>query len=206
MLSAEGIRWMVGHVMDNVSESPWLDLFVLVGGVGLLRGSGLLQSLVHYVRCFGRPFAFSRKKRQALMLALSFLCVYGLLIWIATFSRWQMLLGITGTLERSPFLQGAPFLLSLGLGLMGIIYGLCSGHFRSLSDCVGSMSQWLSSMLDYFIYLFGCVQFLGIFHYSAFDAWLGLEGHPFMWITQLLYYVPLMVALSIRWCKYEAIP
>lgn len=198
MLSAEGIRWMVAHVMTNVDESPWMGLFLVVGGIGLLHSSGMFQSLVHYVHSFGQPFAFSRKKRQALILSLVFLCLYVALLWIVTFSRWQMLLGITGTLERSPFLRGAPFLLGLGLGLTGIIYGLCSGRFRRMSDCVDSMAAQLSSMLDYFIYLFGCVQLLGIFHYSGMDAWLGLSSPLFAVISYLLYYMPFVIALCVR--------
>ena len=44
-------------------------------------------------------------------------------------------------LIRSPFIIGILFLLSLGIGLMGMIYGFASGHYRTDSDVIEGLTQ-----------------------------------------------------------------
>lgn len=107
MLSPEGIRWFLQSLLPNAEASPWLTLFVLVLGLGVLRESGLVQAICQAL-AFRQPGVgrLSRKRRQALVLALVFEVLYVVSLCIGTFSRHEILLGVTGTLERSPFLAG----------------------------------------------------------------------------------------------------
>ena len=141
MLSPEGIRWFLQSLLPNAEASPWLTLFVLVLGLGVLRESGLLQAICQAL-AFRQPGVgrLSRKRRQALVLALAFEVLYVVSLCIGTFSRHEILLGVTGTLERSPFLAGWPLLASVGLMLPGSIYGLASDKFRGLLDLLRSLS------------------------------------------------------------------
>ena len=48
LLSAEGIRWVLGHVVENYVQSPVLGIvLILFMGVGIVFRSGLYLSLIH---------------------------------------------------------------------------------------------------------------------------------------------------------------
>ncbi len=195
MLSPEGIRWVLQSMIPNVENSLWLVLFVLTMGVGVCMESGWFQACWFAVRSLSMTSVLSRKRRQALLLSSLFLLVYVLVILFATFSRYEILLGVTGTLYHSPFYIGMPFLVSLGMGLTGGIYGLASGKFREVSDVFRSMSVLPVTMVGYFIYLFWVVQFLAAFHYACFDTWLGLVNVHFDVLYFIICYIPLVIIL-----------
>lgn len=193
MLSPEGIRWFLQSLLSNAEASPWLTLFVLVLGLGVLRESGLVQAICQAL-AFRQPGVgrLSRKRRQALVLALAFEVLYVVSLCIGTFSRHEILLGVTGTLERSPFLAGWPLLASVGLMLPGSIYGLASDKFRGLLDLLRSLSALFVPMAGFFVYLFCVSQLLGMFCYAGFDTWWGVRMDI---LAPLFYYVPFFVCL-----------
>lgn len=196
MLSAEGIRWTLQRLLPNVEASPWFTLFILVIGLGVLRQSGLVQAVRSSLSGWRRPMALSRKRRQALGLASLCFAFYVLALCFLTFSRHEMLLGITGTLARSPFMAGWPLLFAMGLILPGGVYGLASGTFRGIPDLLRSFSSLFAPMADFFVYLFCAAQFLGMFTYTCLDAWLGI------WMDVLsacLYYLPFVLDLLFLW-------
>lgn len=193
MLSAEGVRWLLQSLLPNAEASPWLTLFVLVIGLGVLRESGLVQALLHAMSLgYGKVGRLSRKRRQALVLAGVFEVCYVVSLGVGTFSRHEILLGVTGTLERSPFLAGWPLLAAVGLMLPGGIYGLASGKFRGLPDWLRSFSTLFAPMAGFFVYLFCVSQLLSMFSYAGFDAWWGVRMDV---LEPVFYYVPFVVCL-----------
>ena len=46
-----------------------------------------------------------------------------------------------GGLIRSPFIVGILFLLSFGIGLMGMVYGFASGRYRTDGDVIEGLTQ-----------------------------------------------------------------
>lgn len=192
MLSAEGIRWILQNLLPNVEASPWFTFFILVVGLGVLRESGLVPACRQLLWRWHRSPVLSRKRRQALFLAGLSLLFYLLLIGWATFSRYEILLGVTGTLERSPFLAGWPLLLAIALGLPGGIYGLASGKFQGLLDLICSLSSLLLPMAGFFVYLFGMAQWVGMFIYTRLDVWLGI---PVYILSLGVYYLPFILYL-----------
>ena len=53
--------------------------------------------------------------------AVSIGVIYTTVILWATFSSWGILRSVNGGLIRSPFIEGILFLLSFGIGLMGMV-------------------------------------------------------------------------------------
>lgn len=192
MLSAEGIRWLLQNLLPNVESSPWLTLFILVMGLGVLRDSGLLSACFHFVFRWRYSAALSRKRRQALFLAITFFLIYVLVLSWATFSRHEILLGVTGTLERSPFLAGWPLLLVIGIAFPGGVYGLASGKFQGLIDLIRSFSSLFVSMSGFFIYAFCMAQCVGMFAYMRLDTWLGVS---ISMLSLWVYYLPFFLCL-----------
>ena len=78
----------------------------------------------------------SRKEQRALWGAVIVGLLYAAFVLWATFSSWGILRGVNGGLTRSPFIIGILFLLSLGIGLMGMVYGFVSGRYRTDSDVI----------------------------------------------------------------------
>ena len=48
---------------------------------------------------------------------------------------------MNGGLIRSPFIEGILFLLSFGIGLMGMVYGFASGRYRTDGDVIEGLTQ-----------------------------------------------------------------
>ena len=194
MLSAEGIRWLLQNLRPNVEASPCFAFFVLVMGLGVLRESGLSTDCRQLVCHWRRSSALSRKRRQALSLAALSFFVYVWMLCLATFSRHEILLGVTGTLERSPFLAGWPFLLAVGASIPGGIYGLASGKFRGAADCIHGLSSLFAPMAVFFVYVFVMAQCMGMIAYIRLDAWSGV---PMDVLSLCVYHVPFLFSLIV---------
>ncbi|MEG1685173.1 MAG: AbgT family transporter [Bacteroides sp.] len=111
----------------------------------------------------------SGKERRALYLSLLVGGFYVLIIAFATLSPWGILRGITGGITRSPFIAGTIFLLSFGIGLMGLVYGFASGRYRSDSDVIKGLSQPMSLLSVYFVIIFFASQMFACIEYSHLD-------------------------------------
>ncbi len=142
---------------------------------GVTRRS-LLVKLGDYrgeVRCGGyKPL--SRKERRALICALAVACIYAAVVLLATFAPWGILRGVDGGLIRSPFMEGILFLLSLGIGLTGMVYGFISGRYRTDRDVIDGLTQPLSLLAVYFVIVFFASQMFACFQYSRLDECLSI--------------------------------
>lgn len=127
----------------------------------------------------------SKKEGRALSGALWVGFVYLLVILWATFSPWGILRGISGGLLRSPFIAGALFLFSLGLGLMGMIYGFASGKYRTDVDVVEGFSHPAKLLGIYMIIAFGASQMFACLEYSQLDKYISLVG--INWSSSMLW-------------------
>ena len=83
----------------------------------------------------------SRKERRAFRGALlSGLLYTGVIIWI-TNSSGGALRSVNGSLAFSPLMESMEFLISVGLGVMGSVYGFLSGRYRTDSDLIQGMAR-----------------------------------------------------------------
>ena len=115
LLSAEGIRWYLGHVVENYVQCPALGIvLVLSMGVGVGIQAGLFDVLKRFCK---KEKQLSRKERRALTLASVALLVYVTLVGGALLLPWNFLHGVTGSWFYSPFAKGFVYLLAMGMGL-----------------------------------------------------------------------------------------
>lgn len=192
LLSPEGIRWLLRNVDENFYQAPFVSIFILLIGAGLSQASGLFGTLRQRIRCISLHKPLSRKQERALLLSLISVVAYLLLIGIATFSPLAILLGVTGTLDRSPFIEGLVPLISLAFCISGIVYGIASGQFRNDKDIIQGMGSLLAKAISYFIFLLIASQFLGILHYAQIDKCMGIEEGGSVILHLFLYYLPLI--------------
>lgn len=156
----------------------FVSTFLIAGVVYWITKKYLSPSLGEYTGKseFSGYKQLSRKEQRALTVAVISGCIYTVIIVIATFSPWGFLRGITGGMTRSPFIVGAIFLLSFGMGLMGMIYGFVSGRYHSDGDVIKGLSQPMSLLSVYFVIAFFAAQMFAFFEYSHLDKCLAIFG------------------------------
>lgn len=173
LLSAEGIRWALNHVIKDYVETPALGIFmVFFMGLGIGVRAGLYEALNRYCR---KESHLSRKERRALLFALMIMGGYLTLVLITLMLPWNFLQSITGSWINSPLAKGGIYILSIGFGLSGMAYGYVSDVFRNVSDVVESMSCLISKFACYLVALFFVVQFFSVCRYARLDVWIGLS-------------------------------
>ncbi len=195
LLSADGIRWMLRNVYPNVYKSPFLPLFILFIGIGVSIESGVFSAIHRRMKRLNHSKPLSPKQRRALLLALLSAICYLLLVGIATFSPLAILLGITGTLSRSPFIEGIVPLTSLLFCIIGVVYGITAGRFQTESDIIHGMATLPIQEASYFVYLLLASQLIGIIHYSQLYTFCGIDENKQQIMEMGIYYLPLVVRL-----------
>lgn len=191
LLSAEGIRWVLGHVVENYVQCPVLGI-MLVGlmGMGIVVRSGLYEVLKRLCR---KEKQLSRKERRALWMALGACGVYALLVSLAMFLPWNFLWGVTGSWHHSPFSKGLVYILSLGVGFTGMVYGYVSDTFRKVEDAVAGMSYLIARLAPGFVTLFFVVQFFSFWEYTRLAGWMGISGDFLEIVSFLFGFLPFLL-------------
>lgn len=138
----------------------------------------LLPSMGHYNGEI--PFTgykqLSRKEHRALIVAVLVGMLYlGIILWL-TFSSHGILRGVSGGLIHSPFIAGVLFLLSLGAGLTGMVYGFSSGRYRSDADVIEGLTHPMKLLGVYFVIAFFAAQMFACFEYSHLDKCIAIMG------------------------------
>ena len=151
LLSGEGVRWFFGHFTTMVG-SPWLAcLVLLLVAFGCLQKSGL----------FSRPHT-SYRDRLALRVTVVFLIIYVGVVLLLTAIPHAVLLSSTGNLFPSPFSHSIVPILSFGVILISVSFGMVSGRFETLSDVLDALSFGCRKGAPLFIFYILAIQ-----HYES---------------------------------------
>lgn len=194
LLSAEGVRWLLNHAVTNYVQTPALGVvLVLMLGLGIVGRSGFSDTLKRAVR---KDKKLSRKERRALSLAFITFFLYVLVVLVAMVLPWNLLLSATGSWIHSPFSKGFVYILSVGLGMSGMVYGYASDAFRKVGDVIEAMSCLISRYAIYFVVLFFTVQFFSSLAYTRLPEWIGLSDEFFSNLSLLCFYFPLLLLKS----------
>ena len=190
LLSVEGVRWLLGHVVSNYVQTPALGVvLILLMGMGIVARSGMWDALKRFCQP-GR--LLSSKERRALVVSVGLLVVYVLLVLVAILMPWNIGQSVVGSWLHSPFAKGVAYVFSLGIGLSGMIYGYASDSFRHWSDVFGAMSSLVTRHASYFVALFFISQFFASFVYVRMDEWLGVSPDILSVVTLFISYLPLI--------------
>ena len=148
LLSAEGIRWMVGSIGDNLAGRGLVWLLLGSMAFGSVKFCGILDVPRKWK-------AMSFWDRFGVMVALAELLVIVVLTLLLTVLPHAVLLGVTGNLYPSSFSKSLFFIICLSVCLICVSFGVVSSRLRSLEevcDClVAGISYTLPLWLIYIL-------------------------------------------------------
>ncbi|MDE6215246.1 AbgT family transporter [Bacteroides sp.] len=156
----------------------FMSTFLLAFIIYFITRRRLLPRLGKYkgdVRFIGYK-QLSRKERRAMIGAFIVGALYMAVVLWTTFSSKGILRSANGGLIHSPFIVGILFLLSLGIGLMGMVYGFASGRYRTDSDVIEGLTQPMQLLGAYFVIAFFASQMFACFEYSHLDKCIAIMG------------------------------
>ena len=189
LLSAEGIRWVLGHTLENYVQAPALGMvLVFFMGLGVGVRSGLYDALRRFLQ---KGKMISRKERRALVLSVSVFVLLGVFVGISLFLPWNLFWGVTGGWLHSPISKGMVYLLAVGVGLAGMIYGYVADVYRNLSDVLQGMSCLIAHRASFFVTLFFVVQFFSSLEYVRLAEFLHCPEDILSVIYQLCCFIPM---------------
>lgn len=190
LLSAEGIRWILGHTVSKYVQAPALAVVLMIlMGAGVCVGSGLCDALRRFFR---KGQLLSRRERRALKSACFALLIYVILIVVSLLLPWNFLQSVTGSWFHSPFSKGVVYLFSIGIGWAGMVYGYVSDSFRSIEEVVAGMSILVARKASYFVSLFFVVQFFSYLEYTCLMDILPLSDEFISVSYQICCFLPLI--------------
>ena len=164
LLSAEGIRWMVGSIGDNLAGRGLVWRLLGSMAFGSVKFCGILDVPRKWK-------AMSFWDHFGLMVALAELLVIVVLTLLLTVLPHAVLLGVTGNLYPSSFSKSLFFIVCLSVCLISVSFGVVSSRLRSLEevcDClVAGISYTLPLWLIYVlaIELYASLQFIFVLSY-----------------------------------------
>jgi len=191
LLSAEGVRWLLGHTLENYVQTPALGIsLVLFMGLGVGYRSGLYDALRRFLH---KEKMLSRKERRALTLAVAIVLLLGIGVGVSLFLPWNLFWGVTGGWLHSPISKGVVYLLSVGVGLVGMVYGYAADVYRKLSDVFQGMSDLIVRRAPFFVTLFFVVQFFEALEYVRLAESLHCPKEFVEVVYQVCCFVPVFI-------------
>lgn len=193
ILNTDGVRWMLRHVIPNFANAPIGIIFILLLGSGIAYHAGVFSLWKYYLGNNVLPHnSLSLKQKRALVLTVVTIGFYCAFLVIGIYSPWAFLLGITGGLEHSPFVEGFCFLVSFGFALAGSIYGFVSGQMTKENDIMQGMSSLIIKLAPAFVLMFFTSQLLAIADYTHIAELLHIRagGKYRLVVEYIAYYAP----------------
>jgi len=154
LLSSEGIRWFVGQYVNMLASPLLVWLLLLSMAFGCIRSCGLSESNNRRAN----PF-FRYRELAALRLSAIIVILYVLLILSMTVIPHAVLLSATGSLLPSAFTRAIVPILSVGMILFSVTYGLSVGSFKSVHNIVNSLSNGIAWAAPLFVLYVLLLQF-----------------------------------------------
>lgn len=184
VLTSNGIRWLVGNLMENFKSMPLAEIICGLMGVSVLRESGIVKLFDGHI---------SLKQKRAIQITAVFIAVFALLFSLLLLLPDAILLSAFGGLDNSPLMKGLYGIVMLFVLLIGNIYGYTSGRFVNLHDFVQAHVSIFHTVSSYFIILFLGCQFVSCLDFSNIFVIVGNEDLIISISQIVLYYIPLIL-------------
>ena len=190
LIGADGLRWWLSTVVDNFLSYPGLgSTMVIVFGLGIAIQSGIHMAMLRLckgiVRCIRHPRrmqtpssssvfiasvdSFSVRDRRGLLLAFGVLLAYILLLVFACLPSIGCLRSVSGGLAGGSLVLGLPFLVALGLALVGLTFGYATHRFHTTSHVVVGMLHFSRLLTSYMVSTFFFSILFSCLAYSQLD-------------------------------------
>ena len=109
----------------------------------------------------------------------------GLLVWGLLPENGLLRDAATGSILRSPFIQGIVTLISLYAGVAGLIFGKLSGTYAGRGEYIEGMEQSMGTMAGYLVLMFFAAQFVNYFGWSQLGVIAAIKGAAVLQTLQL---------------------
>lgn len=214
LLSTDGLRWLLRSAIPLFLASPLGNVLVVLMGAGPVCHSGLLSALGRLIVprsssgtqrhknaeavSLATPSRLSLRQRRALIASLTFFTLYVLLVLLCIFGPHGILLGITGGLAHSPFSEGFPLLLALGLALTGTLYGCFVGKYSFVTGLFQGSCHLFRRMAPALVLLFFSTLLFAVLDYTVLSPLLSLQPDT-TWriiVESLIYYLPFLLCVA----------
>ena len=139
----------------------------------------------------------SLKQRRAALITLTAAVALLILFSLLLILPHAVLLSAFGTISHSALAHGWYGLLALYLIVISNIYAYTSGRLYTLADFLQAHTSLIRSISPYFILLFLSSQLVACLDYTALLTFLGMPSHVQALLTYILYYLPLVLYLSV---------
>ncbi|MGI6223696.1 MAG: ABC transporter substrate-binding protein [Prevotella sp.] len=139
LLSAEGIRWLCGHIVENLAQPllVWLILAAITWGT--VSRSRIISALRRLRR-------LDYRQRFALRLVAAEAIISVVVLLLLTAVPHAILLGVTGHIYPSSFTEGLVPIICFVLTLFAATYGFMSGTLHGVAGVFGALTagvvQW----------------------------------------------------------------
>lgn len=135
LLSGHGLRWFFSNLVSGLASPLLVWLLLAAMAAGCLMRSSLLRF----------PSSPTKRHVRALRLAIIIIIIYAALLALLTAVPHALLLSATGTLCHSPFSYALVPVITAGVVLFSVTYGIVVRTFRSIADIADAMVHGLSS-------------------------------------------------------------
>lgn len=172
IISTEALRWFLRNTEENLMLSPALYIVIIFFmSIGLFLHSGLGDVLWRMLK---RERKLSGKEKKSLVAVIMVVAMYFMGYALLAWGPWNIVRGVTGRYVDSPLHDGAFCILSIGIGIMSMVYGYSSDRYRNDKDVVRGMSYMFSHFPSYIVSLFFVIQFMAAFQYSGLPLCWGI--------------------------------
>ncbi len=123
------------------------------------------------------PEPLLHRERRGLFAVSGFTLVFiGLLLWGLVPDNGFLRDSNTGSVLRSPFINGIVTVIALYAALCGWLYGKVSGAYHRSSDFIEGMESSLTTMATYLVLMFFAAQFIAYFGWSQLGIISAIKG------------------------------
>ena len=188
LVSSEGMRWVMRNALPALNDVAWGEIMLLISAFGLLQGSGFARLFVHLIKIQ----RLTKMERRSLVFAVFAVLIYSAVLYVTTLSQWNVLSGVTGTLENSSFVSGLPLLLFFGVLILALVYGFMYGNYRSVIDVVSSIGNTCTIFVPALIALIPASGVIASITYIGIFDLLGLTDFEENIIAAVFYSIPFL--------------
>ncbi len=194
LVSSEGVRWTLRNALPYLDVVPWGEIMLLLASVGLLHGSGITRVFLH----IKSREPLTKMETRSLAFSVFALLLYFSILSLAVFSRWNILLGVTGTFVNSSFVSGLPVLLFMGVAALAVVYGFMYGNYRSFVDVAASLGTTFTLFVPALIAMLPASGIVASVSYMGVFDLLNLSDSEIDIITAVFCSIPFLHVLFAK--------
>ncbi len=169
------------------AAGTWVTEAIVVPRLGKYTGDAEPEEI--------KPLS-TEEKRGLWYALISMLVLAGLVLWGLIPENGFLREAETGSVLRSPFMQGIVAFIFISASIAGIAYGVGAGTLKSDSDVMNGMGKAMSTLGLYMVLVFFAAQFVAYFKWTNLGLIFAIKGAEVLQASGLGP-IPLMIAFIL---------